>query len=105
VDRPDPCHRGAAFVISALAGGVLAQYTSTRLTYLVTVPLVGLAIIGFLRFDEPRLHQAEEGLTLRGHIALTFRTMITQEPCCGYCYSLPPLGCCRRPSLSLGHSG
>jgi MFS family permease len=69
----------AAFVISALAGGVLAQYTSTRLTYLVTVPLVGLAIIGFLRFDEPRLHQAELGLTLRGHIALTFRTMITQR--------------------------
>ena len=46
----------AAFVLSALAGGVLAQYTSTRLTYFVTVPLVGLAIIGFLRFDEPRLH-------------------------------------------------
>jgi MFS family permease len=68
----------AAFVLSALAGGVLAQYTSTRLTYFVTVPLVGLAIIGFLRFDEPRLHQAAERLTLRRHIALTFRTMITQ---------------------------
>jgi MFS family permease len=68
----------AAFVLSALAGGVLAQYTSTRLTYFVTVPLVGLAIIGFLRFDEPRLHQAAERLTLRRHIALTLRTMITQ---------------------------
>ena len=67
-----------AFVLSALAGGALAQYTSTRLTYFVTVPLVGLAIIGFLRFDEPRLHQAAERLTLRSHIALTFRTMITQ---------------------------
>jgi MFS family permease len=67
-----------AFVLSALAGGALAQYTSTRLTYFVTVPLVGLAIIGFLRFDEPRLHQAAERLTLRRHIALTFRTMITQ---------------------------
>jgi MFS family permease len=69
----------AAFVLSALAGGVLAQYTSTRLTYFVTVPLVGLAIMGFLRFDEPRLHQAAERLTLRSHIALTFRTMITQR--------------------------
>jgi hypothetical protein len=66
-------------VLSALAGGALAQYTSTRLTYFVTVPLVGLAIIGFLRFDEPRLHQAAEHLTLRSHIALTFRTMITQQ--------------------------
>ena len=69
----------AAFVLSALAGGVLAQYTSTRLTYFVTVPLVGLAIIGFLRFDEPRLHEAAERLSLRSHIALTFRTMITQR--------------------------
>jgi len=38
----------AAFVISALAGGLLAQYTSTRFTYFATLPLVGLAIIGFL---------------------------------------------------------
>jgi MFS family permease len=69
----------AAFVLSALAGGVLAQYTSGRFTYFVTVPLVGLAIIGFLRFDEPRLHQAAEGMTLRSHVALTFRTMITSR--------------------------
>jgi hypothetical protein len=69
----------AAFVLSALAGGVLAQYTSGRFTYFVTVPLVGLAIIGFLRFDEPRLHQAAEAMTLRSHVALTFRTMITSR--------------------------
>jgi MFS family permease len=69
----------AAFVLSALAGGVLAQYTSTRFTYYATIPLVGLAIIGFLRFDEPRLHQAAERVSLRSHIALTFRTMITSR--------------------------
>ena len=69
----------AAFVLSALAGGVLAEYTSARFTYLATIPLVGLAIIGFLRFDEPRLHQASERLTLREHVALTFRTMITSR--------------------------
>jgi hypothetical protein len=69
----------AAFVLSALAGGVLAQYSSGRFTYFVTVPLVGLAIIGFLRFDEPRLHQAAEAMTLRSHVALTFRTMITSR--------------------------
>jgi MFS family permease len=69
----------AAFVLSALAGGVLAQYTSARLTYFATVPLVGLAIIGFLRFDEPRLHQAVERVTLRSHVALTFRTMISSR--------------------------
>jgi MFS family permease len=67
----------AGFVVSSLAGGVLAQYTSTRFTYFATIPLVGLAILGFLRFDEPRLHQAAERVTLRSHVALTFRTMIT----------------------------
>jgi MFS family permease len=69
----------AAFVLSALAGGVLAQYTSARFTYFATVPLVGLAIIGFLRFNEPRLHQAAERVNLRSHVALTFRTMITSR--------------------------
>jgi MFS family permease len=69
----------AAFVFSALAGGVLAQYTSARFTYFATIPLVGLAIIGFLRFNEPRLHQAAERVNLRSHVALTFRTMITSR--------------------------
>jgi MFS family permease len=68
-----------AFVLSALAGGVLAQYTSARFTYFVTVPLVGLAIIGFLRFNEPRLHRAAERVSLRSHVALTFRTMISSR--------------------------
>jgi MFS family permease len=67
----------AGFVLSSLAGGVLAQYTSTRFTYFATIPLVGLAILGFLRFDEPRLHRSAERVTLRSHVALTFRTMIT----------------------------
>ena len=67
----------AAFVLSSLAGGVLAQYTSTRFTYFATIPLVGLAIIGFLRFNEPRLHQAAVSFSFLSHVALTFRTMIT----------------------------
>ncbi|HET8914550.1 MAG TPA: MFS transporter [Propionibacteriaceae bacterium] len=69
----------AGFVLSSLAGGVLAQYTSTRFTYFATIPLVGLAILAFLRFHEPRLHQAAERVSLRSHVALTFRTMITSR--------------------------
>ena len=69
----------AGFVLSSLAGGVLAQYTSTRFTYFATIPLVGLAILAFLRFEEPRLHQAAERVSLRSHVALTFRTMITSR--------------------------
>jgi MFS family permease len=68
-----------AFVASALAGGVLAGWTSARLTYFVSVPFVALAVVAFLRFDEPRLHRSAEPVALRSHVALTFRTM-TRQP-------------------------
>jgi MFS family permease len=64
-----------AFVASALAGGVLAGWTSARFTYFASVPFVALAIAAFLRFDEPRLHRSAEPVALRSHVALTFRTM------------------------------
>jgi len=64
-----------AFVASALAGGLVAGWTSTRLTYFASVPFVALAIVAFLRFDEPRLHRAAERVALRSHVGLTFQTM------------------------------
>lgn len=64
-----------ALVVSALGGGVLAELTSTRTTYFATIPFVAVAIVAFLRFDEPRLHRAAEPTSLRSHVALTFRTM------------------------------
>jgi MFS family permease len=68
-----------AFVASALAGGVLAGATSARLTYFASLPFVAIAIVAFLRFDEPRLNRAAEPVALRSHVALTYRTMI-REP-------------------------
>ncbi len=68
-----------AFVASALAGGVIAGWTSARLTYFLSVPFIALAIVAFLRFDEPRLHRTSEPVALRAHMALTFRTM-TRQP-------------------------
>jgi MFS family permease len=68
-----------AFVLSALAGGVLASWSSARLTYFATLPFVAIAVAAFLRFDEPRLHRAAEPVALRRHVALTYRT-ITSEP-------------------------
>jgi len=65
-----------AFVASALAGGVLAGWTSTRLTYFASLPFAAIAIAAFLRFDEPRLHRAADPVAVRSHIALTYRTMI-----------------------------
>jgi predicted MFS family arabinose efflux permease len=63
------------FVVSALAGGVLAEITSARTTYFATLPFAAAAIVAFLRFDEPRLHRAGEASSLRSHIALTYRTI------------------------------
>jgi MFS family permease len=68
-----------AFVASALAGGVLAGWSSPRLTYFATIPFVVVAIVVFLRFDEPRLHRAAERVALRSHVALTYRTLVRQR--------------------------
>lgn len=68
-----------AFVASALAGGVLAAWTSTRFTYFASVPFVAVAIVAFLRFDEPRLHRSADPVALRSHVALTFRTMTSRH--------------------------
>jgi MFS family permease len=65
----------AALVASALAGGVLAEVTSARTTYFATLPFAAVAILAFLRFDEPRLHRAAEPTSLRSHVALTVRTI------------------------------
>ena len=60
---------------SALLGGVLAELTSPRLTYFLTVPFALVAVAAYLRFDEPQLHRAEERTALRAHIATTLRAM------------------------------
>jgi MFS family permease len=67
-----------AFVASALAGGVLAGWSSARFTYFVTLPFVAIAVAAFLRFDEPRLHRAAEPVALRRHVALMYGTIVSQ---------------------------
>jgi hypothetical protein len=68
-----------ALVLSALAGGVLAGWTSARATYFASLPFTAIAAVAFLRFAEPRLHRAADPVALRSHIALTYRTML-REP-------------------------
>jgi MFS family permease len=62
-------------VASALAGGVLANVTSTRLTYVLTVPFALLAVVALLRFREPVLHRVSERTSVRAQVAVTFRTV------------------------------
>jgi MFS family permease len=65
----------AALVVSALLGGALAGVAGTRITYLLTVPVVALSIVALLRFSEPHLHRTAEATSLRTHIGVTLRTL------------------------------
>jgi MFS family permease len=69
----------SAFVASALAGSLLASWTSPRVTYFVSIPFVILAIVVFLGFDEPQLHRSAEPVALRKHIAMTVRAITRQQ--------------------------
>jgi MFS family permease len=64
-----------ALVASSLLGGWIAGLASTRLTYLLTVPVAALSVLAYLRFREPQLHKAEEPTPLRRHLAVTYRTL------------------------------
>jgi MFS family permease len=65
-----------ALVASALAGGVIAELTSLRVTYFLTAPLLLGACVVLIAFREPRLHKAEEGETLRRQVRTTYRTLL-----------------------------
>ncbi|HEU0286339.1 MAG TPA: MFS transporter [Nocardioidaceae bacterium] len=65
----------AALVSSALAGGLLAEATSARLMYFLTIPFTALSIVALLRFREPRLHEADEQTSLRRHLRVTYQTL------------------------------
>jgi MFS family permease len=65
-----------ALTASALAGGVLAGWTTPRLTYFATIPFVALAVLAFARFDEPRLHRADAPMSLRGHIGTALDAVV-----------------------------
>jgi MFS family permease len=69
----------AALVAGALAGGLIAEITSARVTYFLTVPFTAVAIVALLRFREPLLHQHGDRMLLRVQIATTYRA-ITHTP-------------------------
>jgi MFS family permease len=69
----------AALVASALTGGWLAELTTTRTTYFLTVPFAALSIVALLRFREPQLHKTEQRLPLRRHVAFTFGALTRQR--------------------------
>jgi predicted MFS family arabinose efflux permease len=64
-----------ALVVSSLAGGVLAELMSARMTYFLSLPFALLSILAILRFAEPTLHQTTERVSLRSQISVTYRTL------------------------------
>jgi MFS family permease len=65
----------AALVSSALVGGLLANATSVRLMYFLTIPFTALSVLALLRFREPRLHESGDQTNLRDHLRVTYQTL------------------------------
>jgi len=66
----------AGLVVSALAGGLLAEVVPLRATYFITVPFIVIAALVLRRFREPRLHQSEEAEPLRQQVRATYRALL-----------------------------
>lgn len=64
-----------ALVAGALAGGVVAELTSPRSTYLLTVPFALVSVLVLLRFREPQLHKSQESVSVRAQAAMTFNAI------------------------------
>jgi predicted MFS family arabinose efflux permease len=64
-----------ALVLSAVAGGWLAQTLTLRATYLLSIPFAAASVAALLAFREPRAHQAAGTGSLRAHLASTARTV------------------------------
>jgi MFS family permease len=63
-------------VAGALAGGFLAELTSPRATYYMTIPFAIASIAALVCFREPQLHRTQEPLPLRDHVATTVSTVL-----------------------------
>lgn len=65
----------AGLVLSAVLGGLLAELTTVRATYFVTVPVVASAVLALRRCREPRLHRTTERVTYRQQAGATLRAL------------------------------
>ena len=68
-----------ALVASALAGGVIAEVASLRVTYFLTVPPLVGACLALLLLREPRLHKAvemDESESVGDQVRATYRVIL-----------------------------
>jgi len=67
---------GCAFVVGALAGGLIATQLSMRETFYLALPGILLAMVFMIRFREPTLHKAEVAEPVLKHIHQTFAAVL-----------------------------
>lgn len=61
---------------AALTGASIAALTAPRVTYFVTVVPAVLSVFVLLKFKEPRLHKMEVAVSLKKHIATTYKAIL-----------------------------
>lgn len=64
-----------ALVLSAVAGGFLAQELTLRATYVISIPFAAASIVALLAFREPRAQQAAGAGSVRTHLRSTARAV------------------------------
>ncbi len=63
-------------VLGALAGGLVAELFGLRETFFWSIPIGLLSILALLRFHEPQLHKAAETMSIKAHVAKTFKAVM-----------------------------
>lgn len=67
---------GLAFIVGALAGGLIAANLGLRETFILSLPLIAMSIYFLLRFKEPSLHRMEVSEPVFAHIRQTFAAVL-----------------------------
>jgi MFS family permease len=67
---------GITFVIGALFGAFIASTFDLRDPYILSIPLIAVALIFLWKFKEPQLHKAEVSEPVLKHIRQTFAAVL-----------------------------
>ena len=70
---------GCSIFISTFAGGLMLEYFSPRLIYLLIVPTCVVGVLAILRVDEPSRHKLNQEANVYGHISKTFKYIVERK--------------------------
>lgn len=70
---------GSAFVAAALLSGVVASQLGTRETFILSIPLIAVALFFLWRIKEPQLHKMEVSEPVFTHIRQTFAAVLRKR--------------------------